>query len=178
MPERGFALEQKRKQKRFDASAYTNRQIEQRARTALKERPRQGDTRSKQQRLDEEIKVQAQLYKEEKAAVRQQRTLQRQEKSVAAKAQADARLQRDMAWGAEHEADTDEALLAYVRSCAESLGHTPYAKEVLGGEYIRSRFVSWSIALQAADLLLPGDMKPPTKKMLAAFKANRGKNDY
>ncbi len=107
-----------------------------RARHALKERARQGqyqDPRHKKELLEAEMQVQAKLYKQEQAQLRQQRTLERQAKSAAAKAQADARTQLDMTWGEEHEADTDDELLAYVRACAASLGRTPYVKEVLGG---------------------------------------------
>ncbi len=170
---KGYSLEQKQKQKRFDAGAFTNRQIELRARAALKERSRQGeyeDPLKKKELLEAEIKVQAKLHKEERTLLRQQRTLERQAKSAAAKAQADARMERDIAWGEEHKDDSDAELIVYVKDCAASLGRTPYVKEVLGGEYIRNRFVSWSIVLQEAGLPLPADMKPPTKKMLAAYR--------
>ncbi len=139
----------------------------------MKERARQGeyqDPRKKKELLEAEMKVQAKLYKEERSLLRQQRTLERQAKSAVAKAQADERTQQDMAWGEKHKDDTDAELIAYVRDCAASLGRTPYVKEVLGGEYIRNRFVSWSIVLQEAGLPLPADMKPPTKKMLAAYR--------
>ena len=50
----------------------------------------------------------------------------------------------------EHAADTDAQLLAYLRSCAAKLQHTPWPGEILGGTVIAQRFGSWERALTAA----------------------------
>lgn len=55
----------------------------------------------------------------------------------------------------EHESDTDEQLLSYLRLCAAKLQHSPWPGEILGGTVIAQRFGSWEKALQAANLPLP-----------------------
>ena len=63
----------------------------------------------------------------------------------------------------EHAADTDAQLLAYLRSCAAKLQHTPWPGEILGGTVIAQRFGSWERALTAARLPYPqGENKPST----------------
>lgn len=51
-------------------------------------------------------------------------------------------------------------LLAYLRRCAEELGRSPVKAEVEGGSYIAKRFVTWPLALQLAWLPLPQGMRP------------------
>lgn len=78
-----------------------------------------------------------------------------------------ARLERDALWGEEHKDWTDEELLAYLRTCAETLGHTPYAHEVLGGSYISQRIGSWGMVLYRAGLpALNGTQLRETEKKL------------
>ena len=55
----------------------------------------------------------------------------------------------------EHTKDTQEELAAYVLTCAERLGHSPTAREVIGGKYIAERFESWEAVLRAAGLTRP-----------------------
>ncbi|MBQ8236679.1 MAG: hypothetical protein IJZ39_00800 [Oscillospiraceae bacterium] len=55
----------------------------------------------------------------------------------------------------EHENDTEDQLLAYVRDCAGKLGHSPWPREIVGGEMILSRFDSWDQVLRMADLRQP-----------------------
>lgn len=117
----------------------------------------------------QERELQVKLFREEKVLAKQQRAKHSLEKSKQAQARNQERTRRDMAWGEAHSGDTNGQLLAYIRACADDLGRSPLVKEVLGGEYIRSRFVSWPIVLQEAGLPLPEGMKPPTKKMLAAY---------
>ena len=52
----------------------------------------------------------------------------------------------------EHGNDTDEQLAAYLRECAEQLGHSPWPREIIGGETICKRFGSWDCALRKAKL--------------------------
>ena len=53
----------------------------------------------------------------------------------------------------EHEADTDDQLIAYLQAAAEELQDTPHQGEILGGKLIAERFGSWENALEAARLL-------------------------
>ena len=55
----------------------------------------------------------------------------------------------------QHETDTDEQLLAYLRSCAEQLHHTPWPGEIAGGPLIQNRFGTWPQALALAKLPVP-----------------------
>lgn len=52
----------------------------------------------------------------------------------------------------EHAQDTDEELCGYIFICAQRIGHSPAACEVIGGEYISERFGIWEKALKAAGL--------------------------
>ena len=60
--------------------------------------------------------------------------------------------------------DSDEQLIAYLRSCAQCLGHTPWRREIAGGELIEQRFGSWEKAIQRANL-----PSPTTPDKLTAF---------
>ena len=51
--------------------------------------------------------------------------------------------------------DSDDQLLAYLRFCAQLLGHTPWPREIVGGGLIEKRFASWEAALASANLPNP-----------------------
>ena len=55
----------------------------------------------------------------------------------------------------EHDTDTDEQLLTYLRSCAFRLNHSPWPGEIVGGTVIEERFGSWNRALSLAKLPPP-----------------------
>ena len=55
-----------------------------------------------------------------------------------------------------HQHDSDGELLNYLRRCAEEIGRTPNACEVIGGTFLHQRFGSWDQALQRAGLGRPG----------------------
>lgn len=120
-----------------------------------------------------ELKVQSKLYKREKAELQVQRRVEREVRARIAQQKMEARMERDRIWGEAHRHDTDEQLIAYVQSCAEALGHTPYTREVIGGEYIRKRFHGWSVCLTIAGLPLPADLKPPRKKQMNEYLRNQ-----
>ena len=61
----------------------------------------------------------------------------------------------------QHQDDTDEQLLAYLRSRAAALGHTPWPGEILGGTLIQGRFGSWERALALARLPAPRTPNQP-----------------
>ena len=63
-----------------------------------------------------------------------------------------------------HGKDRDEALLAYLQSWAQRLGHTPWPREIPGGSFLEQRFGSWEEALEKAEL-----PKPVTADKLKSF---------
>ena len=121
----------------------------------------------------DELKVQAELWKQEKAAAKAQRAAQNEINAAIAKKEQAERKERDAAWAVEHAKDTDEQLLAYVRACAAELGQTPRMKDVAGGEYIRRRIGGWPLVCTLAELPLPPELKPPKKKELLQYLNSR-----
>lgn len=117
----------------------------------------------------DELKRQAKLWKEEKAAAKLENAAAKEARAEQAEEEKAARRERDRAWGEEHRADTDEQLLAYLKSVAAGLGQTPRKSEVLGGEYICRRIGSWALICTLAELPLPKELKPPTKKELLQY---------
>ena len=63
--------------------------------------------------------------------------------------------EQETAFSQEHAADTDAQLLDYLRTCAVTLGHTPYPKEIVGGNLLLMRFGTWENALRLAKLPQP-----------------------
>ena len=64
--------------------------------------------------------------------------------------------QQEQAFRQQHEKDTDEELLSYLRSWAVRMHHTPWPGEILGGQFLLERFGSWPRALALARLPMPG----------------------
>ncbi|MGN1009052.1 MAG: homing endonuclease associated repeat-containing protein [Butyricicoccus sp.] len=62
---------------------------------------------------------------------------------------------QNQAFAQEHQDDTNEQLLEYLRQSAASLGYTPNACEIIGGKSISARFGGWRNAVQAAGLKQP-----------------------
>lgn len=118
----------------------------------------------------EEYKRQLELFRQERRAQQKTRSEAVQARKEQAKLEEEARAERDRLWGETHENDTDEQLLAYLRQCAERLGHSPVKAEVEGGNYIAKRFVTWPLALQLAELPLPKGMKPAGNKDVNAYR--------
>lgn len=121
----------------------------------------------------DEYRVQVRLLKQEISAQREKKKEAKEERAEAAKAEKELRLQRDMAWGEEHRADTEEQILAYVRSCAEELGYSPFCREVLGGEYIAERLVCWPVVLELAGLPMAQGMKPPSQAKMDEYRRRK-----
>lgn len=111
----------------------------------------------------QEYQKQIILFKQERDEQKQLRKEQNEQRTAAAQAAQAERLVRDKEWGEFHNKDTDEQILVYLRQCAEDLGHSPVTREVVGGNYISKRFVSWAMALTCAGLELPKGMRPPKK---------------
>lgn len=126
----------------------------------------------------EEYKRQLELFRQERRAQQKTRSEAVQARKEQAKLEEEARAERDRLWGETHENDTDEQLLAYLRQCAERLGHSPVKAEVEGGTYIAKRFITWPLALQLAELPLPKGMKPAGNKDVNAYRRQQmGKNE-
>lgn len=125
----------------------------------------------------EEYKRQLELFRQERRSEQETRSEAVQARKEQAKLQEEVRAERDRLWGKTHENDTDEQLLAYLRQCAERLGHSPVKAEVEGGNYIAKRFVTWPLALQLAELPLPKGMKPPGNRDINAYRRQKPAND-
>ena len=63
--------------------------------------------------------------------------------------------QQEQDFRQQHADDTDEQLLAYLRTWAIRLQHTPWPGEIVGGKLIQERFGSWHRALAMAKLPEP-----------------------
>ena len=121
----------------------------------------------------DEMRCQSAAYHNEKADRKAVRAAERAERSRLAKLEFEQRKARDFAWGDAHSMDTDEQLLDYIRTLATELGHTPVAKEVVGGEYIRKRFNTWAIMCTVAELPLPKELKAPKQREMTEYLKNR-----
>ena len=122
----------------------------------------------------EEYKRHAKLFKNERKIQAEERASHARSSSLNAQAERAALAERDREWAAEHETDTDEELLDYLRQCAAELGHTPVRREVLGSTYITERFGSWSVALTVAGLYLPKKKRPRQTALDAYAKKRKG----
>lgn len=60
----------------------------------------------------------------------------------------------------EHQQDTEEQLLDYVRQEAEKLRYTPNPGDLIGGPYIYKRFGNWERVVALCGLPKPGKMPP------------------
>ena len=69
--------------------------------------------------------------------------------------------QQELLFRAEHGADTDEALLRYLRNWAHENGHTPWPAELAGGSYLSERFGTWEGAVALAGLPEPAHPNRP-----------------
>ena len=63
--------------------------------------------------------------------------------------------QQEESFREQHESDTDQQLLLYLRAWAVRLHHTPWPGEIQGGSLIQERFGSWERAVLLARLPAP-----------------------
>ena len=63
--------------------------------------------------------------------------------------------QQEESFREQHESDTDQQLLLYLRAWAVRLHHTPRPGEIQGGSLIQERFGSWERAVLLARLPAP-----------------------
>ena len=125
----------------------------------------------------EEFQKHAKLFKEERKIQAEKRAAHSRAAALNGQAEKVALVERDKVWTVEHEGDSDDELLDYVRQCAAELGHTPMRREVLGSTYISERFGNWAVALTIAELPLPRGMKPPKQTALNAYLKQRNRAD-
>lgn len=64
-------------------------------------------------------------------------------------------------WLVQHKDDTDEQLLAYLRTAVTNPEKQNTARGVVGGKYIIQRFGGWKKALVKAGLIEPNQQKKP-----------------
>lgn len=117
----------------------------------------------------DELKNQAKLLKEEKAAAKKENAAAKEARAEQAREDQAVRKERDRIWGEEHVEDSDRQLLAYVKAIAADLGETPRKSEVIGGEFICKRIGSWALVCTLTELPLPRELKPPKKKELLQY---------
>ena len=124
------------------------------------------------ERYKKEFRRQARQRRLELSEKKEQRKLENQKKSRKAAETLKRLAERplDVEWVARHQDDTDDALLDYLRLCADGLGHTPAMREVLGGWYISKRFGNWSVAIQMSGLPFRKGMKRPKQTALDAYR--------
>ena len=125
----------------------------------------------------DELKNQAKLWKEEKAAAKVESAATKEARMEQAKEERGIRVERDRIWGEEYQADTDEQLLSHVKAIADDLGQTPRKSEVIGAEYICKRIGSWALICTLAELPLPKELKPPKKKELLQYLSSRNQEE-
>ena len=71
--------------------------------------------------------------------------------------------EQEVRFALQHEHDTDEELLGYLRKCTAQLRHPPHPKEIAGWQYILSRFETWEKALLQAGIHRPYTPNTPSK---------------
>ena len=80
------------------------------------------------------MKEQSRIFDEQLAQKREAIRAANSEKVAVAQAEKQTRLERDARWGEAHGNMSDNEILDYLRTCAETLGHSPYSYEVAGTE--------------------------------------------
>ena len=63
--------------------------------------------------------------------------------------------QQEQEFREQHQEDTNQELLMYLRVCAIRLHHTPWPGEIVGGKLILERIGSWERAVMLAKLPAP-----------------------
>lgn len=91
--------------------------------------------------------------------------------------EAKRRSQADAEWKAAHQGDSDEELLAYVRSAVRENVQYTKPSRVVGGRYIAERFGGWLVAIELAGLEMPEGYKPAAAEDVEAYLRKRGEAD-
>ena len=77
--------------------------------------------------------------------------------------------QRNEEFKKEYAKASEEKFVAYMRKCAERLGHTPHKVEVIGADYINRYFGNWGRVIVAAKLP-PVSSTPPKLEHCEIYK--------
>lgn len=169
-------MKNKQEQDWFHGDQWFQNQVEKRMRTSLSAMQARGEAPAGTLEslrgtvfYKEEYKRQAKLFKQERRRLAEERDKRKREVALANAAAQKVLEERDRVWAKEHEKDTDQQLLEYIRSCAAQLGHSPRRREVLGSTYIAGRFGNWSVALMIAGLPMPEGVKPPKQTAINAY---------
>ena len=157
-----------RKRGRFPGDQWFQRKVENLMRKTLREQQAHGKMRGTTVEglrgtawYKEEFQKHAKLFKEIRKIQAEERAAHARSASLKEQAETAAMTERDKLWAAEHEGDSDEELLDYLRRCAAELGHTPmHRREVVGSTYISERFGNWAVALSMAGLPMPKKKRP------------------
>ena len=170
-----------KKRGRFQGDVWFQRNVENLMRKTLREMQARGKMRGATIEglrgtpwYKEEFQKHAKQFKEERKIQAEERAAHARSAALNVLAENEALAERDRAWAAEHEADTDAELLDYLRQCAAELGHTPMRREVLGSTYIAERFGNWSVALTVAGLYMPKKKRPKQTALDAYAKKRKG----
>ncbi|WP_419020514.1 homing endonuclease associated repeat-containing protein [Intestinimonas butyriciproducens] len=167
-----------KKRGRFPGDIWFQRNVENLMRKTLREQQAQGKMRGTTVEdlrgtawYKEEFQKHAKLFREIQKTQAEERAAHARSASLKEQAETAAMTERDKLWAAEHEGDSDEELLAYLRRCAAELGHTPMRRrEVVGSTYISERFGNWAVALTMAGLRLPKKKQPKNTAINAYLK--------
>lgn len=116
-----------------------------------------------------EFRRQARIFKRKREEERARRAEEQRMNAAAQQEELRMRTLRDMTWGLEHETDTDEQLLEYVRARAAEMGRSPRVKDVYGALYIVQRIGNWGVVLTLAGIKLPREVKKPREHEMAAY---------
>lgn len=119
--------------------------------------------------MEKAFKCQAKQFEKAREAERARRAEELRMNALSAPEEHSVRTLRDMTWGLEHEGDTDEELLEYVRRRAAEIGHSPRIRDVYGALYIEQRIGSWGMVLQLAGLKIPRDVKAPRESEIDEY---------
>ena len=84
------------------------------------------------------------------------------------------RKRQDAEWEAEHRNDSDEEILAYVRSAVQEQEQYTKPSRVDGGRYIAQRFGGWPVAVHLAGIQLPEGYQPAAPEAVEAYLRKRG----
>lgn len=87
-------------------------------------------------------------------------------------------MEKEETFSREHELDSDEKLLLYLRQMALQLEHTPWPKEIIGWQLIITRFGSWQEAVNQAGLPMMSTPNSPSKFLLYRNEEERQKVIY
>ena len=167
-PVRMEAIMKNKKRGRFPGDIWFQRNVENLMRKTLREQQAHGKMRGTTVEglrgtawYKEEFQKHAKQFKEERKIQAEKRAAHARSASLKDQAETAAMIERDKLWAAEHEGDSDEKLLTYLRQCAAELGHTPMRRrEVVGSTYISERFGNWAVALSMAGLPMPKKKRP------------------